>query len=51
MLDLWHPSHAMMDISYLDQTQELVRHLEIGMARPQAALKVITMKAYFSTCK
>ena len=47
ILDLWLPSHAMLDILYLDQVQELVRSLEIRMVKPQNAMKVIIMTAHF----
>ena len=41
LLDQWLPYHATMVMSDLDQAQEPVRSLEIGMVKPQNAKKVI----------
>ena len=41
LLDLRLPLNVILDMSDLDQAQELVRSLEIGMDKQQSAIKVI----------
>ena len=49
LLDLRLPLNVILDMSDLDQSQELVRSQEIGMAKQQYAIKVIKMTDYFSS--